>query len=689
MNQGNPKYTNRLAKEKSPYLLQHAHNPVDWHPWGEEAFAKAAAENKPVFLSIGYATCHWCHVMERESFENEAIAQLMNELFINIKVDREERPDIDQIYMTAIQAMTGGGGWPLSAFLTPDRKPFFGGTYFPPDARHGRPGFPQILQEIARLWSEEKGRVIASGEQLVTMLQQGLAPEVGDIPDESLLVRFYQQMVQSFDAEHGGFGGAPKFPRSETLSLLLRIHRRTNDRKALEMVEKTLDSMARGGMYDHVGGGFARYSTDERWLIPHFEKMLYDNALLSKTYLEAFQSTKNAAWENIARETLDYILRDMTAPEGGFYSAEDADSEGEEGKFYIWSAEELKAALNPDEWDHFKNIFPLSVASILDGKYVLHVDPNKAKAAWEQRFDELTLKILKKLYKQRAQRIRPLLDDKVLTSWNALMISAMSKAAQVLGDPRYLQAAQKAADFILTKLWDGTTLQRRWREGEARYTGSLDDYSFLVAALLDLYETDFDRRWFDAAMKIQQRIDELFWDSKDHGYFYTDASDPTLISRNKELQDGAVPAGASIAAMNLQRLYHFTMETHYQERWEQLFRAVSGRFDKMPHIAPALLLSLDFATDHSAEIVIAGQKEDPKVEAILQEIRQDFHPNHIIALSDTMDDKTWEQFPIISGKTPQDGQATLYICRDHSCQAPTFNWLSAQKNLSIKLYNMT
>ncbi len=681
-----PKHTNRLAQEKSPYLLQHAHNPVDWYPWGPEAFEKAKAEDKAIFLSIGYATCHWCHVMERESFENEEIAKIMNEHFINIKVDREERPDVDQIYMTAVQAMTGGGGWPLSAFLTPERTPFYGGTYFPPDRRYGRPGFPEILEEIARVWREERDRVIGTSKQLTEVIEQNLTNQPGELLDEAVLKKFYQHTSHSFDAEYGGFGPAPKFPRSEQISILLRIHRRTGEKRALEMATRTLDAMARGGIYDHLGGGFARYATDQRWLIPHFEKMLYDNALLTRSYLEAYQVTHNEDWASIAKETLDYVLRDMTAESGGFFSAEDADSEDEEGKFYTWSEPELKTVLTEAELKEFKQLFPLSLASILDGKFVLHLDP---KAPWQERYTQGNKGILQKLFEQRARRIRPLLDDKILASWNGLMISAMAQAAGILQEVRYLAAAQNAMHFIIDNFWDGEILKRRYRAGEVRYNGSLDDYACIIAALLDLYAADFDSQWFTLAVNLQKSVDRLFWDASASGYYYTDATDNSLITRTKELYDGAMPSGNSITAMNLIRLYHYTLDERYLQRFHEVIRAVSGRLKDNPLIAPALLLAIDFATDEPAEIVIAGMKDDPCVQETLNDLAQSFLPNKVVALADSMDPERLQQMPLIEGKVPQNNRATIYICKNHSCQKPVHEWPKAKKSLTPSKYDIS
>ena len=685
MSREESKFTNRLAKEKSPYLLQHAHNPVDWYAWGAEAFEKAKKEDKPIFLSIGYSTCHWCHVMERESFENEEIAKVMNEHFISIKVDREERPDIDQIYMTAVQAMTGGGGWPLSVFLTPDLKPFFGGTYFPPDRRFGRPGFPDILLEISRLWREEREKATSWGQELTANLQamRDTSGGGGELTVETLR-RAYGNIQSGFDSRDGGFGPAPKFPRSETISLLFRIYRRTGDKHALAMATATLKKMARGGIYDHLGGGFHRYSTDAKWLVPHFEKMLYDNALLAKSYLEAYQIDGNEMWAGVARETLDYTLRDMTSPEGGFYSAQDADSEGVEGKYYVWTEEELQKLLTAEEFKKVKEVFQTSAHGNFEGKNILNMTE---KSAWKERYETPLASAIKKLLDHRYSRIPPHKDDKVIASWNGLMIGAMSFGARVLGDERYVAAAKKAADFTLKTMWDGKTLKRRYREGDVRFGGSLDDYAFLIQGLSDLYETDFDIRWFESARALQKRSDELFWDSKEGGYFYTDASDPSLIARSKEIYDGAVPSGNSVAALNLLRFYSYTMDEAYRKGAETLFRVFSEFVSKHPHASPAFLMALDYATDASKEIVVAGTKDDPKVQSILKGLHQKFLPNKVLALADRLD--RGKIMPLLEGKVPQEAEATIYVCEGRTCKRPVNSLEKAEEGLKVvKTYKL-
>ncbi len=531
--------TNHLAAEKSPYLRQHAHNPVDWYPWGEAAFEKSRSEDKPIFLSVGYSTCHWCHVMERESFENEQLAAILNRWFVPVKVDREERPDVDRIYMTFVQASTGSGGWPMSVFLTPELKPFFGGTYFPPDNRYGRPGFGAILERIAQAWRDDRGRIVQSSGDVIAQLAQysgATGPSTG-APDKAVLDSAFQHFRRMFDSAHGGFGSAPKFPRPVVFNFLLRYYARTNRHEALDMTLETLRAMANGGMHDQLGGGFHRYSVDERWFVPHFEKMLYDQAQLAISYLEAFQITHDPFYAKIARSTLDYVLRDMTHPEGGFYSAEDADSvidpanpkEKGEGAFYIWSAQELKNELK--DYPRFASIYGVGDnGNVQDdphgeftGKNILYLrEPLDDAAEAELQAAKTALLAI------RSKRVRPHLDDKILTAWNGLMIWAFAKGAQILNEPRYLEAAQRAASFILTLMYDANSgvLQRRYRDGEAAIAGFLDDYAFFIGALLDLYEADFDPRHVETAMALTDKMRALFEDPVGGGFFSTAEGDP-------------------------------------------------------------------------------------------------------------------------------------------------------------------
>ncbi|HEX5226076.1 MAG TPA: thioredoxin domain-containing protein [Bryobacteraceae bacterium] len=665
---------NHLITEKSPYLQQHAHNPVDWYPWGPAAFEKARAENKPIFLSIGYSTCHWCHVMERESFENDAIAAILNRSFVPVKVDREERPDVDRIYMTFVQASTGSGGWPMSVFLTPDLKPFFGGTYFPPDNRYGRPGFGAILERMAEAWRNDHDRILQSGDQVVAQLRDYTGDGAGAsarTPDPAVLDHAFQYFRRTYDSAHGGFGSAPKFPRPVVFNFLLRYSLRAANadtkREAVEMTLDTLRAMANGGMHDQLGGGFHRYSVDERWFVPHFEKMLYDQAQLAVSFLEAFQVTHDPFYAKIARSTLDYVLRDMTSPEGGFYSAEDADSvidpaeptEKGEGAFYIWSAEELaqyprvaevygvRPNGNVDEDPHgeFTGRNILYLRESLDDSTEAELAP--AKAA---------------LLALRAKRVRPHLDDKILTAWNGLMISAFAKAAQVLDDRRYLTAAQRAAEFILTRMYDAASgiLLRRYRDGDAAIPGFLDDYAFFIGALLDLYEADFDARHVETAARLLDKTRELFEDPADGAFFSSAAGDSSLVLRMKDDYDGAEPSGNSAALLALLRLAHFTDRADFRDAAERTLRALGSKITQQAVAVPQMLVGLDYYLASKREVVIAGAPQE-----FLHEVRARFLPHTITLLSNAT------FFPAAAHMHPLDGQAAAYVCENYTCQQPT------------------
>ena len=584
--------SNRLGKEKSPYLLQHKDNPVAWYAWGEEAFEAAKKENKPIFLSIGYSTCHWCHVMEKESFEEQDVAQVLNQNFIAIKVDREERPDVDKIYMDAVVEMTGHGGWPMSMFLTTDLKPFFGGTYWP------KTQFLGVLNQIAHIWNTERQKVEGISEQMVQHLKAQVSKAVPQEFSEKNLILAYQEALHSFDSIYGGFGHAPKFPPSQKLGLLLRIVRRTQNPKVLEMVEVTLDHMARGGIYDHLGGGFHRYSTDQEWLTPHFEKMLYDNASLSWVYLEAYQLTHNEMYREVAREILDYVLRDMTASEGGFYSAEDADSEGEEGKFYVWSEAELKKTLTEQELAQFTKVYGVtSHGNFEHGTTILNL---QKEFFWEIKKDPLIQAAHQKLFQVRKKRIHPYKDDKILTDWNGLMIASFAKGYQVLRDEKYVKAAQKAASFIEKHLYKNEKLLKRYREGEAHFEGTLDDYSYLIFGLLTLYESDFNMGWFEWAKALQNMQDRLFWDETEGGYFFTVADNPHLIRRSKEYHDEARPNSNAVAVCNLLKLHDMTFEKNYKDKAQKILSITADFSKKHPGAFSQLLIALDYVLDSSA-----------------------------------------------------------------------------------------
>lgn len=661
---------NRLQYEKSPYLLQHKDNPVNWHAWGEEAFKLSREKNKPIFLSIGYSTCHWCHVMAHESFENAEVAAILNEYFIPVKVDREERPDVDEIYMAAIHAMGQRGGWPLSMFLTTDLKPFYGGTYWPRDQ------FLIILEKLALVWKEQPEKIFGSGDQILESVKAQKNVELGHADlSEKIFQEFYRYSSATFDRYWGGFGHAPKFPHTMQLALLLRIYRRTQETHALKMVTHSLEQMARGGIYDHVGGGFARYSTDERWLIPHFEKMLYDNALLVKIYLEAYQVTKNESFAQIAEECLDYILRDMTHPEGGFYSAEDADSEGEEGKFYVWTFEELKSALTNEEFEALQKTFDIKI----NGNFEHHTNNLALRndISWADRKHPLIQSSLEKLFKIREKRIRPHLDDKILTSWNGLMISAMALGYQILKKDKYLEAALKAYTFILNQsgLYQNEKLFARYRDGESRFSAYLDDYAYLIQGILDLYECNFDTTLLKQALELQKKQDELFWDHDKDGYFFSDGSDSSLLVRSKEGGDGAIPNGNAVSALNLQKLYAYTFDENLKKKTIDVFRYFSKIMVEYPHACPQMLIAYDYFTDNSKEIVIASSSP---LRSSLLPLHPHFIPNKVIAWTDGKKDFP----PLVKGKIPLNEKTTYYICETGSCLAPTNNENEMEKEIN-------
>jgi uncharacterized protein len=691
-----PTHTNRLAAEKSPYLLQHAHNPVDWYPWGEAAFEKARKEDKPIFLSVGYSTCHWCHVMERESFENEAIADLLNEHFVSIKVDREERPDIDSIYMTYVQATTGGGGWPLNVWLTPELKPFFGGTYFPPEDRWGRPGLPSMLERIATAWREERSAVESSADQVTRQLRQFSEVKVEPTVEAevSLLDAAVRQIQASYDPQFGGFGGAPKFPRPVTLNFLLRSYVRTGDPESLQMTLHTLRKMAEGGMHDQLGGGFHRYSVDATWHVPHFEKMLYDQAQLATVYLDAFQLTRDSFYADVARDILDYVLREMTGPEGEFYSAEDADSirpeqPGElvEGAFYVWTQSEINAALGEKAAAVFSFHYGVEPAgnapsdphgefrnqNILSIRHTLAETADAFGLAAEATDRQLAAS-RRRLLDLRDGRPRPRRDDKALTAWNGLMISAFARAASILQESRYRSAAVRAADYIDTRLSDPATgqLLRRSRGGESAIDGFVDDYAFTIQGLLDLYEASLDVRWLERAIALQRIQDERFWDPDGGGYFTTAGEDPNLLFRIKDDHDGAEPSPNSIAALNLLRLSQMTDAPDWRVKAERLFAVFGAQMKKAASAMPQMLAALEFHLSPPRQIILAGTLEDPDTQALLQEVYSRFLPNTVLLLADGGEGqrKLAEQLEYIRGNEPLDGRATAYVCEQSVCQLP-------------------
>ncbi len=697
-NDGAYKYTNRLAHEKSPYLLQHAHNPVDWYPWGNEAFEKAKKENKPIFLSIGYSTCHWCHVMERESFSNPEIAKLINDNFVPIKVDREERPDVDRVYMNFVVATTGSGGWPMTVVLTPDLKPFFGGTYYPPDEKDGMPGLRQVLPKISEAWQKDHEKVVASANQVTEALQKMAAPvpDKGAELEQGALAKGYQQLAASFDKTRGGFGTAPKFPQPVNLNFLLHYFHRSGERPALDMTLTTLRAMANGGMHDQLGGGFHRYSTDERWFLPHFEKMLYDQAQLASVYLDAYQITHDEFYANVARDVLDYVMRDLTGKDGQFYSAEDADSaadprkpeEKAEGAFYVWNIEEIRRTLEGKAADAFIYHYGMEPNGNVDrdprnefagknGLYTAHSVEETAKKFGlpEKDVETLLADARGKLLKARGVRPRPHLDDKTVVAWNGLMISPLARAGQILHEPRYSEAAVRAAAFIAGNLYDADShqLTRVWRDGRSDIGGFLSDYAFLIGGLLDLYETTLDLRWLKMALDLQEKQDALFWDKQAGGYFDTTGTDPSVLIRMKEDSDNAEPSGNSIAALNLLRLSQMTDSRELRDKAEKTLGAFASRLSQHPAAMPQMLVAYDFHLDKPRQIILAGRPGAPDTQAMLKEIYARYIPNKIILSADGGDGQKFlaERVEFLKSVAPINGRATAYVCENYVCQLPT------------------
>ena len=674
MSEADPKHENRLAGETSPYLLQHAHNPVDWYPWGPAALERARTEDRPILLSIGYAACHWCHVMERESFENDDIARLMNENFVCIKVDREERPDLDDIYMTATVALSGSGGWPMTVFLAPDRRPFFAGTYFPPEDKYGRPGFSTLLERIAELWKNDRDALLQQASELTQHVRDvsKAAPPLPVADDATTAA--VRQLAQAFDPAFGGFSAAPKFPPCSSLSLLLRQHRRTGDPRALSMVTTTLDGMKNGGMYDHVGGGFARYSTDERWLVPHFEKMLYDNAQLASVYLEAFQVTGNAEYRRVATETLDYVLREMQAPEGGFYCATDADSEGEEGKFFVWQPDEVEAALGAGDARLVCAFYDITKGGNWEGKSIAHTPRTLADVAKELGIGEEALadalaRSREKLYAAREKRVHPLLDDKILTSWNGLMIASMAEGARVLGERRYLDAGVRAARYILDSMRraDGG-LFRTARGGRAHLDAYLEDYAFLADALVSLYEAGAAASFLQEAKALAERLLADFGDDEGGAFFHTAHGHEELIVRTREGNDGAIPSANAVAARALARLsYHFDRED-FRSRASDTIQAYGRLIERAPRAFATSLAVVDFLLEGPLELVLAGTPGHDDHDALAAAVGRHYLPNRIVGHVASAEDA--KGLPLCEGKGPVGGTAALFVCRNFTCKAP-------------------
>jgi uncharacterized protein YyaL (SSP411 family) len=706
---------NHLAGETSPYLLQHQNNPVDWHPWGPEALGRAKAEDKPIFLSIGYSACHWCHVMEHESFENEPIARYLNEHFVSIKVDREERPDLDQIYMNAVQLLTGRGGWPMSMFLTPDLKPFFGGTYWPPTPRMGMPGFEQVLVAVNDAWRNRREPLLKQADELTGHLQGGeeemasggrespgtdapvgiqsnreattasrrcpasRSPLIAPDTSLQLLQNAARMLRRAFDGRSGGFGSAPKFPHSMDLQLLLRMNKRQPQQDLVEMVTLTLDKMAAGGIYDHLAGGFARYSVDERWLVPHFEKMLYDNALLTSAYLDAYLFSHDERFARVVRETCNYILTYMTDAAGGFHSTEDADSEGEEGKFYVWKPAEIKQLLGDKAGERLCYVYDVSDSGNFEhGQSILNlpktIEQCAALRGWA--LEELKSELAEsraKLQTVRDQRVRPGKDDKVLVSWNALMIDALARAARIVDQPEYAIAAEKAAHFILQQMSrDGGRLLHTWRHGTAKLDAYLDDYAYFINALVTLYEATFNEHWIDEAVRLADLMLRHFEDRDRGGFFFTADDHEQLIARNKDLHDASVPSGNAVAAAALIRLGRLTGRTAYLDAAGRTLAAAKSVMERMPTAVGQMLIALDMWLGPGKELVLVGGSDEIVNQQLLSDIQQAYLPNCVIAYrtsaTSAVDAPALE--PLFAGRTASSGQPTLYICENFTCQAP-------------------
>ena len=673
------KYTNHLIHEASPYLLQHAHNPVDWYPWGDEAFQKAKSENRPILLTIGYSACHWCHVMERESFEDENIAALMNNLFVNIKVDREERPDLDEIYMNAVQMLTGRGGWPMTVFLTPEGKPFYGGTYFPPEDRYGVPGFPKILQGVANAYREKPQDVERSVEQILAALQKMSLSRENQQPFSSAIVaESAEQLAQAYDTEYGGLGKAPKFPNVGVYELFLRHYHHSKSSRFLEMVTHTLTKMAQGGIYDQLGGGFHRYSVDEKWLVPHFEKMLYDNAQLVRIYAQVYCVTGEPLFKRVVDESVNYLVREMLHAEGGFYSTQDADSEGEEGKFFVWTEAEITRILGEEASEIFCRIYDVSEAGNFEEKNILHPILTLEQASKFFRRDPMAIESLisdakVKLFQEREKRVKPFRDEKILTSWNGLMLSGLAEAIKISQHPNCLEAANRTVDFIFSKMFCDGHLLHTYKNGTAKILGYLDDYAFLAAGLLDLFEATANRLQLEHAVELAEIMLVEFWDEAGGGFFYTGRSHERLIARSKPIFDGSIPSGNAVATQVLLRLYHYMGKEHYLQRAERVLRAYYNAMENQPFGFAYMLGAMDFYLEKPKEIVVVGKKEDPATRDLFAKIHSLYLPNMTLQLANPNDplDKISS---LLAGKKPVDSKPTVYVCHNFTCSRPVVDW---------------
>jgi uncharacterized protein len=670
-------HTNRLIRETSPYLLQHAHNPVDWYAWGPEALERAKREDKPILLSIGYSACHWCHVMERESFEDERIAALMNEHFVCIKVDREERPDLDHIYMSAVQMLTGHGGWPLTVFLTPAGEPFWGGTYFPPVDRHGMPGFPRVLAGVSEAYRQKPGEIRDSVQQILTGLRQGERSEAGAAELHSdLPLNSARLLTRHYDAQNGGMGGAPKFPNTMVFSLFLRAWQTTGEQLFLDMVTTTLRKMAAGGINDQIGGGFHRYSVDARWLVPHFEKMLYDNALLVRLYLEGYQATGDEEFRRVVDETLGYVLREMTHPEGGFYAAQDADSEGVEGKFFVWTPAEVAEAVGKDHAEIVCRFYDVTDAGNFEHKNILSrvIDLDALARLFQRSVEDVTAIIADarmRLLQHRAKRIAPGRDEKILTSWNALMIGAFAEAYKVFGTNTYRDAAEKAVAFVYAKLHRDGGLLRTWTAGEAKLDAYLDDYTFMLNALLDLYEGTGESSLLARARTIGEQVLERFEDTSQGGFYFTGVGHESLVHRPKPVFDGSIPSGNSAAVQGLLRLFYYCGDTRFLSSAERALRTFASGMIGNPFGFAHMIGAADFYLRKPREVVIVGAKDDAATDELRRNLHRRYVPNKTLVVSDP---KRPAAVPLAEGKTQIDGRVTAYVCHDYTCSRPVTTW---------------
>jgi uncharacterized protein len=681
------KHTNRLINETSPYLRQHAHNPVDWHPWSDEAFALAKRDNKPVLLSIGYSACHWCHVMEHESFENEAIAQLMNDNFVSIKVDREERPDLDQIYMNAVQMMTHHGGWPMTVFLTPEGVPFYGGTYFPPEDRHNMMGFPRVLVSVAQAYREQPDEITKNAVALLTELRRTNTPgESSETLTQELLETAYRGIARNYDRTNGGFGGAPKFPPAMTLEFLLRVYYRTKNEEALDIVTETCSRMSEGGIYDQLGGGFHRYATDAKWLVPHFEKMLYDNALLSRLYLHYYQTTHSQEALRVATGILDYVVREMTDVSGGFYSTQDADSEGHEGKFFVWSKEEITALLGAEDARLFSAYYNVTAGGNFEGENILNVTRSIADVAESENVSSESLRGaldrgVKKLFEIREQRVKPDRDEKVLTAWNGLMLTSFAEAAGILEREDYADVARRNARFVLGSLKHDGRLRRTYKDGQAKLNGYLEDYAFLIDGLLSLFETTGEFEWLAEATSLARTMIDEFWDENEGGFFFTGRSHEVLIVRSKDYFDNATPSGNSVAADVLLRLGVLTGDADYTRRAVTVFRLIANAVQRYPSGFGRVLCALDFHLSSPKEIVLLGAKGSADTSRLRREVWKNFLPNKVFMQASEADSAANPTIPLLQGRRMLNDQATAFVCEQYTCQQP----VTRPEDLAIQL----